>query len=972
MIPGTGTRGPAAEPATKGGLWRTGRCVVRLALHHDSTIRAGADFPASPAVVLPESSPSAIDALPRERLRELIDQVPAIFVWMRGPDHVIEIANQVARSLTGYRDIVGQPASVAMPELERYGLISTLDRVYQTGEPFEVRGLEFHVPPAPGRSEEVRYVDFVYRAITGPDGRPSGVLCHGTDVTAQALTAKALRESEAHHRQVLDSLPVVVYRADATPPHESLYVNRAVESLGFTVEEWLARPDMWESRLHPDDQVRVRREARESLENARPMDSRYRLLAKDGSVRWFHDRGDFVPDRDGMLCVWQGIMLDITALHESEERERLLFEEAGIGMAVCHLDGRIERVNAALCEFLGYTAGELATLRYQDVMHPDDLALDTQDSDRLLAGTIRRFTSERRYRRRDGSVVWGALTVALLRDASGAPLRRIAQVQDVTERRRAEQALAAARAALEESEARYRHIVENAPGMVYQYVFPPAGPGRYSFVSEGARTMFGVAPEDAVRDSGALLDLIHPEDRPRFSDLAREAKERAGAFRWEGRVRLHSGEIRYVQVVARDQRRTDGTVLSDGLVVDVTEARLAAQRLRESEEQLRHTQKMEAVGRLAGGVAHDFNNLITIIRASASFLLEDTSEADPRRDDVRQIAAAAERAAALTRQLLTFSRRQPVTTKALDLNEIVANLRPMLARVIGENIAFSVALHDRPAMVMGDVGQVEQALVNLAINARDALPDGGRLGMEVSMVSLDSLAAVGSASYGDAATPGRYARLSVWDNGTGMPQDVCARAFEPFFTTKEAGRGTGLGLSMVYGMVKQAGGHVHVESALGEGTLFELYLPLYEGAEAAPAGRTGTTREAEGTETILLVEDEPGLRALARRILERQGYSVLACANGSEALVTAAGLAAPLHLVLTDVVMPEMNGRVMAERLRIERPEVAVVYMSGYTDDDAVLRGVLEADASYIQKPFAPAELLRVVRETLDAPVGRR
>ena len=951
---------------------RLARSVVRLTQHHGSANGAGADFPALPDVVPPHSSQSALDVLPRERLSELIDQVPAIIVWLRGPEHVIEIANRVARALAGYRDIIGQPASEAIPELERYGLIAALDRVLESGEPFEARAMEFHVPASPGRAGEVRYLDFVYHAIPGPDGRPSGVLCHGTDVTAQALATKALREGESHHRQVLDSLPVVVYRAEPTPPHETIYVNRAVESLGFTLEEWLARPDMWESRLHPDDRVRVRREARESLESARPMDSRYRLLAKDGSVRWFHDRGEFVPDRDGMLCVWQGIMLDITALQESEERERLLFEEAGIGMAVCHLDGRIERVNAALCEFLGHSASELTTLRYQDVMHPDDLALDAEESQRLLAGQIRSFTSERRYRRRDGAVVWGALTVALLRDASGAPIRRIAQVQDITERRRAEQSLAVAREALEESEARYRHIVANAPGMVYQYVFPPDGPGYYSFVSEGARTMFDVAPEDAVRDPEVLLGLIHPEDRPYFSELAQQAKERAGAFRWEGRVRLHSGEIRHIQVVARDQRRADGTVLSDGLVVDVTEPRRAEQRLQESQEQLRHTQKMEAVGRLAGGVAHDFNNLITIIRASAGFLLEDTSEADPRRDDVRQIAAAADRAAALTRQLLTFSRRQAVTMQPLDLNEIVANLRPMLSRVIGENISFAVNLHDRPAIVMGDVGQLEQALVNLAINACDAMPDGGRLGIDVSVVSLDPEAAVDSASYGDAASPGRYARLSVWDNGTGMPHDVSARAFEPFFTTKEPGRGTGLGLAMVYGVVKQAGGHVHVESAVGEGTAFELYFPLYEGAAATPTVRADLPGAAEGTETILLVEDEPGLRALARRILERQGYTVLASANGREALDAAAVHAAPLHLVLTDVVMPELNGRTMVERLRIARPEIAVVYMSGYTDDDVLLRGALEQDASYIQKPFAPAELLRVVRETLDASISRR
>ena len=918
-------------------------------------------------MALPDPSGYALDLLPRERLGELIEHLPAIIVRMRGPDHVIEVANRVARALTGYRDVIGRPVAEALPEFERYGVFEALDRVLRTGEPFEARGLELHVPASPGMSADVRYVDFVYQAVTEADGRRSGVLCHGADVTAQRRAAIALRESESHHRLVLDSLPVVVYRAEATQPHETIYVNRAIESLGFTYEEWLAKPDMWESRLHPDDRVRVRREARESLESATPMDSRYRMLAKDGSVRWFHDRGEFVPDRDGMLCVWQGIMLDITALQESEERQRLLFEEAGIGMAVCHLDGRIERANAALCEFLGYSPAEVVTLRYRDVTHPDDLALDRRQSERLLAGEIRRFTSERRYVRRDGQVVWGSLTVALLRDASGAPVRRIAQVQDITERRRTELALASARDALEESEARYRHIVANAPGMVYQYVFPPQGTGYYSFVSEGARTMFGVAPEDAMRDASLLLDLLHPDDRTQFRELAYEAMEKASSFRWEGRVRLHSGEIRYVQIVARDQRRPDGTVLSDGLIVDVTDRRVAEQRLRESEEQLRHTQKMEAVGRLAGGVAHDFNNLITIIRASAGFLLEDTGEADPRRDDVHQIAAAADRAAALTRQLLTFSRRQSLRTQPLDLNEIVANLRPMLARVIGEHIAVSVTLSSQSALVVGDVGQLEQVLVNLAINARDAMPDGGRLGIDVAVVTLDQDAARSQATYGTAATAGRYVRLSVWDSGVGMTREVSARAFEPFYTTKEAGRGTGLGLSTVYGVVQQAGGFVHVDSAIGEGTVFELHFPLLEDAVADTPHHAEVVRDIKGTETILLVEDEAGLRALAQRILESHGYTVLSCAHGREALESAAVHPGEIHLVLTDMVMPGMNGRTMAERLRVARPRTVVMYMSGYTDDDAALRGVLEPGASYIQKPFAPAELLRVVRQTLDA-----
>jgi PAS domain S-box-containing protein len=641
-------------------------------------------------VAPPDSTDIWLDALPRERLGELLEQLPAFIFWMRGPDHAIEGANRAALKLVGFRDVIGQRIADVVPEMKKLGLIEVLDSVLATGEPYEARGVRFLLPIALGGPSEERHLDFSYRALVEPDGTRSGVLCHGMDVTAHALASAALRASESHHRMVLDSLPVVVYRAEPRPPYETIYVNRAVESLGFTLEEWLSRPDMWESRLHPDDRVRVRRETREAFERAESMDTRYRMLARDGSVRWFHDRGEFVPEPDSMRCVWQGIMLDITALQESEERERLIFEEAGIGMAVCHLDGRIERANAALCEFLGYSAEQLESMCYRDVTHPDDLVFDARESERLMAGEIRSFSCERRYLRKEGAEMWGRLTVALLRDASGTPVRRIAQVEDITERRRVEH------------------------------------------------------------------------------------------------------------------------------------------RLRESEEQLRHTQKMEAVGRLAGGVAHDFNNLITIIRASAGFLLEDTSAADPRRGDVHEIAAAADRAAALTRQLLTFSRPQALRRQPLDVNEIVANLQPMLARVIGEHITVSMTLHDEPAIVLGDVGQLEQVLVNLAINARDAMPDGGRLGIDVAVASLNTDAARDHATHGATASPGRYVRLSVWDNGVGMTRDVCVRAFEPFFTTKDPARGTGLGLATVYGIVQQAGGHVRVDSCVGEGTVFELYFPLHE------------------------------------------------------------------------------------------------------------------------------------------------
>ena len=921
--------------------------------------------------------------------------------------------------------------------------------------------------------------------------RKNAVAPHGVDVMEHVRAADALRESEAHHRRVLDSLPVIVYRAEPVQPYETIYVSAAIEALGYTHAEWLARPDMWSSRLHPDDRVRVQRQARECYERAESMNSQYRMVAKDGSVRWFHDRGEFVPDERGERCIWQGIMLDITAqreaedaLRKSEARHRLIFDEAGIGMAVCDLSGQIEQANVALCEFLGYDRDELAGMNYRDVSHPDDLHHDREQSAALLAGAIARFTHERRYVRKDGSVAWGLLTVVLLRDAMGEPARRIAQVQDITEWKRTEAALRRSEArirtlaetahegiwavdrvgvttyanaricemlgyavddvlgrpyfdfmpreaafeartlfarnqrgisevhelaflrhdgselyvlmstsplfepdgefagalamvtditarrhaeqALRESEARYRHIVANTPGMVYQFAYRPDGTKGYTFVSEAARTIFGIDPEAALRDPEALLGLVHPEEVDELRRHARAVAEAGGEFRWEGRVILASGEERYIEVVARDQHAADGSLLSDGLVVDVTERRRTEQALVSSQEQFRQAQKMEAVGRLAGGIAHDFNNLLTVIKASTGFLMEELDSADPRSEDVRQIADAAERAARLTRQLLAFSRKQILDPRVLDLNTVVENLRPMLARLIGEDITIDARLAPRPGSIMADVGQLEQVLINLAVNARDAMPEGGRITIETAEVMLDQPYAADCAQREHCTVvPGHYVMLAVSDTGAGMPPEVSSRVFEPFYTTKGAGKGTGLGLSTVYGIVKQSGGHVWVYSEPGEGTVFKLYFPRLEQAATAPLRRTGEF-PVRGSETVLLVEDEDAVRQLARRILERQGYRVLESNNGRDALARATAHEGRIDLILTDVVMPEMSGRALVERLSAVRPNAAIVYMSGYTDDDVLRRGMLEPGSLFIQKPFNPRALLRIVRDALN------
>ena len=473
------------------------------------------------------------------------------------------------------------------------------------------------------------------------------------------------------------------------------------------------------------------------------------------------------------------------------------------------------------------------------------------------------------------------------------------------------------------------------------------------YASPSALAMLGYALDEVI--SHRLIDFVHPEDvEPTFRVLSEGMATGKGGRFVELRLRHKDGSYRTFEAVGR-------YLLEDPVVQGVVVTARDVTDRRSLERQLLQAQKMEAVGRLAGGVAHDFNNLLTAILASTDLLLESLPAAHPGREDALETRKAALRAAGLTRQLLAFSRQQVLLPQVLDLNEVADNMQKMLKRLLGEDIDLRTSLAPDLGMVRADPGQLEQVIMNLAVNARHAMPDGGKLTIETANVALDE-------AYGAAhpvVLPGRYVMIAVTDTGAGMDDATRARVFEPFFTTKPKGKGTGLGLATVYGIVKQSGGYVWAYSEPGHGATFKVYLPRVH--EPAASARTTAVAKASlrGSETILLCEDQEEVRNLTQRILQAQGYDTLVAGSGEEALLIADAWPQPIHLLLTDVVMPGMSGRELALRLAPGHATMKVLYLSGYTDDSIVRHGVLEPGVAFLQKPFTAELLARKIREVL-------
>jgi PAS domain S-box-containing protein len=500
---------------------------------------------------------------------------------------------------------------------------------------------------------------------------------------------------------------------------------------------------------------------------------------------------------------------------------------------------------------------------------------------------------------------------------------------------------------LRSAEQRYRRLAENAPDVILRYELQPNR--GFTYVNPKVEPVTGYTPEELYNDPELGFKIVHPDDRQLLDAVIRGATpadsistlrlvHKKGHVVWieqhHALVNDREGNLSAIECIARD----------------ISERK-------QLEEQFRQAQKMEAVGRLAGGIAHDFNNLLTVINGYSALVLESLGEDDPTFNEISEVHKAGERAAGLTRQLLAFSRRQVFTLQVLDLNSVVTDIQRMLRRVLGEDIELSTALEQPLDSVQADRGQIEQVIMNLAVNARDAMPEGGQLLIETSNVELDAAYAAQHRE----VTPGPYVMLAVSDTGHGMDAQTQARIFEPFFTTKPQGQGTGLGLSTVYGIVKQSGGTIWVYSELGHGTTFKVYLPRVN-ARPVVADPRAASRPISGSGTVLVVEDEDGVRALIHMVLRQAGYTVLEARSGEEALRRCEAHTQGIDLVITDVVMPQMGGRELANRLAVRWPGIKLLFMSGYTDNAIVQQVGLDAETPFLQKPFTPAALAGKVR----------
>ena len=814
------------------------------------------------------------------------------------------------------------------------------------------------------------------------DGKLIGSFGMYEDIAERRRAEQAQREAEERFRSLFENATEGIFQT--TTDGRYLSVNPALARMcGFaSPSEMISTVQDLGRELYADSNVRnVFKQLIEKYGSVK--DFEYEVRRKDGAKIWISENAHVVRNPDGEILSYEGTIEDITARKRAELERQVTFEIIHAVNVTDNLDDLLRLIHIALKKvlyaencFIALYEPSTGMFHFPFFVDQFDEAPPPQRVGRSCTAHVYRTGQAMLIPQRTFDLLAAEGKVELVGTPSpswlGVPLRTPAatigvlvvqhyedenayterdqeflasvggQIALAIERKRSEEKV-------REGEARLRVLVEQLPAVLWTVDRDL----RFTSALGAGFARLKIKPNEIVGMS--LLDYFETSDQT-FLPIAAHRRAVAGEP-MTFHVEWKSGSYAcHVEPLRDSDAQVSGAIC---MSLDITDRK-------QLEEQLRQAQKMEAVGRLAGGIAHDFNNLLMVIQGYGDLLVERLPTGDPLRRNAEQIQMASQRASSLTRQLLAFSRKQMLAPKILNIQSVVADMEKILRRLIGEDIQLETSSALDLGLVKADRSQIEQVILNLAVNARDAMPQGGRLTIETANVELDA-----SYSHPPAVlSPGKYVMLAVTDNGCGMDAETQAHVFEPFFTTKEKGKGTGLGLATVYGVVKQSGGYVWVYSEPGRGTSFKIYLPRIA-ETAVPAGREGKSEMGvpqRGSETILLVEDEKGVRELAREYLTSSGYTVIEAEDGHTALELAAMHVGPIHLLLTDVVMPGISGRELAERVGQIRPGIKIIYMSGYTDQAVVHHGILENDAILLQKPFTLMTLAGKLREMLAVP----
>ncbi len=868
------------------------------------------------------------------KYRELVQNANSIILRM-DPQGQVTFFNEFAQCFFGYgeEEILGQ------------NMVGTIvPRTEKTGRDLEVMILDIGKHPehyTNNENENMKHngekvwIAWTNKAIVDDQGKVTEILCIGNDISPRKKMEEELRKTSNNLQAVINASPLPIISLDLEG-RVTMWNPAAQRVFGWEAQEVLG----WPLPIVPENQEEAFRQLWQRHMQGESF-SRMELQRqrKDGSLIDVSLSTATLYDFQGRVTGVMVVLEDISehrraaeALRESEERFKLLFEYAPDAYFLHDLEGNFINGNKAAEQMVGYCREELIGRNFLTValLEPHQIPLAAEFLAQANQGQFA-GPAEFTLNRKDGEKVTAELK-SIPVNIQGENLM-LGIARDITARQEAEEA--------------FKNLVVNSPIGIFIIQ------GReVKLVNPGLQRITGYREDELIGkdSSGCVVSGFKEMVEENTSRMLKGESD----LPFEFPIITKSGEIKWVmETVASTQYKGHRATLA--YLTDISERK----RL---EAQLLQAQKMEAVGRLAGGVAHDFNNLLMAIMGYGEIMLLDLHPDAPLFHYTQDIMKVAERAVGLTRQLLAFSRKQILHPRIINLNTVILDLEKMLRPMIGEDIDLALVLDSAPRAIKADPGQIEQVIMNLAVNARDAMPRGGKLTIETANVELNREYA---GKY-PGVPPGSYVMLAVKDHGDGIDAETLSHIFEPFFTTKEADKGTGLGLSTVYGIVKQSEGHIEVDSKLGEGTTFKIYLPQVEGApEAAPA-RADLSTPLWGSETVLVVEDEDILLVVVSRFLRIYGYTVLEARHGGEALLICEGHQGPIHLLLADVVMPQMSGQELSDRLTSLHPEMKVLYMSGYSEDAVIHQGVLEAGAPFLQKPFKPETLAQKVREVLD------